>query len=123
MAAINKWEDQLQSGALRVIVWLSLLFLTFTMGYVFFVLLPRHPELLEKVLQGHFPALTGIPLSAISATIVIACFRTALGEIEFKAFGFEFKGASGPATLWVVCFLALVVGIRLLWGLPVDVKP
>ena len=123
MATLSKWEDQLHSGALRVIVWLSVLFLAYTMGYVFFVVLAGNSEFLERVLQAHFPALTGIPLSALSATIVISCFRTALGEIEFKAFGFEFKGASGPATLWVVCFLALIVGIRLLWSLPVAVKP
>ena len=35
---------------------------------------------------------------------------------KFSFLGFEFEGASGPVVLWVLCFLAQMFGIWLLWN-------
>jgi hypothetical protein len=37
--------------------------------------------------------------------------------IEIRFFQFELKGAAGPVVLWVVCFLTVAAGFRLLWDL------
>jgi len=58
-------------------------------------------------------------ISAISAFSVVAVLDVlARDPIEMKVLGFELKGAAGPVVLWVVCFLALVAGGKVLW----DVK-
>ena len=54
-------------------------------------------------------------MSAISAFCLVALLEIARGPIEFEALGFKFKGASGPAILWVFCFLAMIFGVWLLW--------
>lgn len=63
----------------------------------------------------------GIPCSAISAfaivTVLLRAFPPNLGvdnALSFKAFGLEFSGPSGPITLWLICFLGLVVALKLL---------
>jgi hypothetical protein len=60
----------------------------------------------------------GIPCAAVSAyAIVAALLRRSpdtSGPLAFKAFGLEFTGPSGPISLWLACFLAFVIAIRLL---------
>lgn len=98
----------------KAVACFAALFLGYAMYHVFFVDIPK-TLVLETVIQQHFLALTGVPLSAIAATLVLAMFRAEAGEIKFKAIGFEFEGASGPAVIWVLCFLAFVVALRVLW--------
>lgn len=66
---------------------------------------------------NHFPAVIGLPGAAVAAMIIVLIFRNVEGPIEFKVLGLAFSGASGPVILWVFCFLAIVVAIRLLWPL------
>jgi len=42
-------------------------------------------------------------------------FRTTEGQIKFDALGFHFEGASGPIVMWVICFLAITLAIKVLW--------
>jgi hypothetical protein len=63
----------------------------------------------------------GLPCAAISALAVVAVLLHAFppspnenGAFSFKAFGLEFTGPSGPITLWLICFLAFVVALKLL---------
>jgi TRAP-type C4-dicarboxylate transport system permease small subunit len=60
----------------------------------------------------------GIPCSAISAYAIVAALSKASPDtadrLEFKAFGLVFSGPSGPITLWLMCFLAFIVSIKLL---------
>jgi hypothetical protein len=74
-----------------------------------------------RVALNHFPAVLGLPGAAAGALVVVLLLRNTEGPIEFSGLGFSFKGASGPVVLWVLCFLAIVAGIRLLWPLSVNV--
>ncbi|AWL99580.1 hypothetical protein [Bradyrhizobium amphicarpaeae] len=65
----------------------------------------------------HFPATIGLPFAAAASFIIIALFRSTEGQIKFSGLGFNFEGASGPIVMWVLCFLAIAVGIKLLWPL------
>ena len=60
----------------------------------------------------------GIPCAAISAYAIVAALLKpsldASGQLAFKAFGLEFTGPSGPVTLWLVCFMAFIIAIKLL---------
>lgn len=63
----------------------------------------------------------GIPCAAISAFAIVAALLKAFptgsnekGQFQFKAFGLEFTGPSGPITLWLICFLGFVFALKLL---------
>ena len=107
-------REQYDSTLTKVAASFGFLFLSVVTSVVFFRYIPK--DLLMKAINAHFVAVTGVPLSAISATLVIAMFRATAGKIEFELPGVKFHGASGPTVLWVFCFLAFITGIRLLWA-------
>lgn len=72
------------------------------------------PELTHLV-ATNFPAIVGLPFAAIAAFIVVAVFRQSETPLELEVLGFKLKGAAGELVLWIACFLAIVVGIRMLW--------
>jgi hypothetical protein len=59
-----------------------------------------------------------IDISAFAVVaVLLRAFPPNLGvdnALSFKAFGLEFSGPSGPITLWLICFLGLVVALKLL---------
>lgn len=68
------------------------------------------------ILERHFAVTIGLPLAAISSMcVVIVLGVTTGGNLEFSVLGFTFTGVSGPVTLWLICFLAMVFGMKLLW--------
>ncbi|WP_294332428.1 hypothetical protein [uncultured Sphingomonas sp.] len=60
----------------------------------------------------------GLPIAAGAAFGIVTLFehlsssRKEAGEISFKIFGAEFSGPAGPTTLWLACFLTLLLGIK-----------
>jgi hypothetical protein len=70
-----------------------------------------------EIVYDHFAVSIGLPLAAIGSFFTVLVFRATTGPIEFSFAGFQFKGASGPITLWMLCLLAFAFAIRLLWPL------
>jgi hypothetical protein len=66
---------------------------------------PIHPS---------FVPFIGVTFGVIVAFAIVLTLKYTNGDIEFKLFGNELRGASGPIVLWVVCFLAIVYGLYLL---------
>jgi hypothetical protein len=63
----------------------------------------------------------GLPCAAISAFAIVAALlkvfppsTDATGQVQLRAFGLEFRGPSGPITLWLMCFLGFVLALKLL---------
>lgn len=71
---------------------------------------------LTKLTKVHYAALVGTPMSAVTAFCIVSLLKVTSGPIEFEAFGFKFRGASGPIILWTFCFLSIVVAFHLLWS-------
>lgn len=67
--------------------------------------------------KQNFAATLGIPLSALTAFCVVTLLRATTGPIEIEMKGLKFSGASGPIIFWILCFLVIVIGVKLLWGL------
>jgi hypothetical protein len=65
--------------------------------------------------QGHTAAVLGLPAAALASLAIVLFLEAKSGRIEFEGFGFKFRGASGEVILWVICFLAIVAAIKLLW--------
>lgn len=68
-----------------------------------------------SLIHDQFAAIIGIPLSAASAACLVVIFEVTTGPIEFSALGIQFQGASGPIVFWLLCFLALVASLKMLW--------
>ena len=75
----------------------------------------REESFIIELVEAHFAALVGLPLAGMGSMCVVMLFKYTSGPIEFKAIGFEFRGASGPVVLWIFCFLAITGAIAILW--------
>jgi hypothetical protein len=75
----------------------------------------REESFMLEIVKNHYAALVGLPLAGMGSMCIVMLFKYTSGPIEFKALGFEFRGASGPAVLWIFCFLAITGAIRILW--------
>jgi F0F1-type ATP synthase membrane subunit a len=75
----------------------------------------NNPEI-RAIVTAHLQATIGLPVAGVFAFLVVALFRTTEGRIRFEVLGLKFDGAAGPIIMWVFCFLAITVSIRLLWG-------
>ena len=69
-----------------------------------------------STIDRHYAATIAVPLSAIAALCVVLALKATTGPIEFEALGFKFRGASGPLVFWLICFLAMVWAVWLLWN-------
>lgn len=73
---------------------------------------------INRIVEEHFPGMILVPLAALMALCIVLMLRWTAGVLEFDLWGqAKLKGASGPLTLWVICFLAIVFAIWLLWPL------
>lgn len=102
-----------------VVNWLFLfsagLYIVFHVGFVIWQVIHQTDWLLGLVKQ-HYAVLIGLPLAAYGALGLVLLLESHYNQqMEFKALGFEFKGASGPIILWVVCFLSIALCMKLLW--------
>ena len=118
-----KQNDILQRGEfnvknLRLIFqWASITAVLVIGGLYLYQLIPAFSsnDRLKSLMIENAKASIGIPLSMIFSTVLVIVFERYSGEIQLKISGFELKGASAPLILWVVCFLAIVTGISILW--------
>ena len=102
----------------KVVTWVTLIVTTVFILVVWGIVLylgTTSPEW-KPFFKDHFRALFGVPAAIGSALVLVIILQAAVGPIEFKApFQFEFKGASGPLVLWVLCFLAIAAAFWQLW--------
>lgn len=119
-------EDYDRAGVSRLrlwITWAAVIGTALWAGYFFIFLI--HQSLAGgavvdnwflRMVHDHPAGTIGVGMSAISAFCLVALLEIARGPVEFEGLGFRFKGASGPVVLWVLCFLAMVFAVWLLWG-------
>lgn len=69
----------------------------------------------EDVLRDHFAAIIGLPSAAAVSFAIVVVLRQTDGPIEFEALGFKFKGTAGQVVMWIACFLAIALAIRMCW--------
>jgi hypothetical protein len=69
---------------------------------------------LTQLIESDPRAVLGVPWAGGAALVVVLLLGSSFGKTEFKVLGFEFKGASGPTVMWLLCFLAEALVIRVL---------
>ena len=103
-----------------IVNWLVLIFgglyFCFHVGFVIWHAAHNQDWLLEQV-KGHYAAIIGLPFAAYAAVCLVLFLESRYDDpIEFKALGFEFKGASGPIVLWAISFIIIATCMKLLWN-------
>jgi hypothetical protein len=109
-------------GLRRLVTWVGVagtgLLGIYFFGFMIYQTIWGEPDpsnWLAKLTKIHYAALVGTPMSAVTAFCIVSLLKVTSGPIEFEAFGFRFRGASGPIVLWVFCFLSVVFAFHLLW--------
>lgn len=69
----------------------------------------------KTLIREQFPVLVGLPMAGLGAVFVTLILRISTGPLEFELAGLKFKGGAAPIVFWIVCFLSIVLSIRLLW--------
>ena len=72
-------------------------------------------SLLSRIIAEQFAAAFCVPIAYVSALILVLILRISGGPVEFKFWGLEFRGASGPLVFWILCFLAIVWAFKMMW--------
>ena len=72
----------------------------------------------DGLFKEQFAALVGLPAAGTLAFMLVVALRQFAGPIEMEWLGFKFKGAAGPAVLWMMLFLIVVWAIKMLWIFP-----
>lgn len=67
----------------------------------------------------HYATVVGVPCCGLGALFIVLLLRNVAGAIQFKVFSLEFKGASGPIIMWILCFWALTFAMMKTWDLTV----
>ncbi len=63
----------------------------------------------------NFSFIVGLPMSTVGAFGLVVYFEsTSTDPIKISLWGLELEGPAGPLMMWVVVFLAIVLGIRAL---------
>ncbi len=103
----------------------------YSLFIVLLILAPKQWDTVVRVREMIFLnsySVIGLPLAAISSFALVFVFNLRFGKappgdtgvveqtiLEF--FGLRFTGPSGPTTLWVLCYLSIVLSIRVVHGL------
>lgn len=77
----------------------------------------RREEWIVALISAHYPALVCLPIATFVALVIVVLLEARYDDVKMDLFNglFKFEGAAGPIILWVVCFLSIVMAIKLLW--------
>jgi hypothetical protein len=67
------------------------------------------------LLNLHWPAIAGLPISVLTAFCVMLLARALGGPGSVQAFGVRAEGMAANALLWVIAFIVSTIAIRVLW--------
>ncbi len=103
----------------RIAQWLAFIGATIASFFALFTLiyiLISDISFLKGLIQKNPRAIIGLPAAFLSSYCLVLFLEASSGRIEFEALGFKFRGAAGPIIMWIFVFLAIVVGIAILWN-------
>jgi hypothetical protein len=105
---MDRWRQLINLG-IALVALMAVALLVVALWY------NRFDEVLTNLVLRNFPVIIGLPFAFIAAFVVVALFRQGETPLEFEGFGLKLKGAAGEIVLWILCFVAIVGAIALLW--------
>lgn len=120
-AVTDRVRILLPKGLQATMGWVSVIIITCFGVYLLYKLQhigvydPNGNNFWHTIVKEQIPTMVGLPMAGLAALFMTLVLRATNGPVEFKALGMEFKGGSGPIVFWIICFLAIVLSIKLLW--------
>jgi len=68
-----------------------------------------------KIIMDQWLAMIVFPSACFAALVVVMLLDQASGDIEFKVWKFEFKGAAAPLVMWGMLMFIIAVSLNILW--------
>lgn len=68
---------------------------------------------LKAFFTTHMGPGIAVPLAGLSAFLLVSLLEISSGPVKFEGLGIKLSGAAGPVIFWVICFLAIILGIRI----------
>lgn len=115
---MSKADDETKTNEVFRIVamWIALgAASVLILGYIYFIVKAFDPDIIRNQLKQQPRVTFGIPLAGFVAYCLVTLLKIGSGPIEFEVLGFKFRGSSGPIVLWVLCFLAITLAMKMLW--------
>ena len=111
--------QQTPSSLMRAVAaWVTLIGVVVFVGAylcLFVYWMYRDFEFFGPIAHDHFQAVIGLRFGALAALCIVLFLEFRSGHMEVQGFGFKFRGASGPAIIWLLCFLGISAAIKMLW--------
>ncbi len=120
-ASQDRLKSILPKGLQATMSWVSVFIITAFGVYLLYKLQRiggADDQFWHNIIKDQVPAMVGIPMAGLAALFMTLVLRAANGPVEFNALGMEFKGGSGPIVFWIICFITIVLSIKLLWHEP-----
>ena len=68
---------------------------------------------LKRFFVDHMDTSIAVPLAGLSAFLMVALLEINSCPVKFEGLGFKLSDAAGSAMFWVIGFLTILAGIRL----------
>lgn len=108
----SKWDFVRRALAL-VISITALVVVPILLAWLFW--LNRFDPLFSQLLMKDFVVLVGLPLSALTAFVVVTFFRQPEKPMVIKFPGIELSGSSGEVLMWLAIFFTVAFLIHRYW--------
>ena len=106
--------------AKTLVIWSSLIgSIAFWGGFLVFAIyeLLTAQDWISSLLVKKPEVILFLPLAALASFCNVLILKVTDGPIEFEMIGMKFSGAAGPIIMWVISFLSMCLGIKILWSL------
>ena len=117
MAPTEEGDRQRTTGKSFAPYLSGLVALVFYVVFLYLVTFYWESGWILPLFRTHYAFFVGLPFAGLLAHFLVGTMENTRGKIELELLGLKFKGASGPIIMWVLVFLAIVLGIRLIWPL------
>lgn len=115
---MDKYEEKGNALLRRMVIsfkWMLsflIILLSVVYGYKIVVALWFEGGFSKMIDHNPYQAIA-LPVAALISLGLVLSLEQKSEGIKFKAVGFEFEGASGQIVLWVMCYLSIVLSIKL----------
>lgn len=112
-------ENNTKSKIVTIFSWLSAILITIFAIYVFFIMAKRgyDTQVWLPIAQKHFATVVGLPMAGIASFLIVLVLEYVSGKINFEVLGLKFNGAASQIVFWILCYLTIVLSIKLTWNL------
>lgn len=97
-----------------IVIVISVLAALLCSMYICYLVMNNHDEV-YSLIRDNIVCVIGLPWAALTSFILITLFETFSGDVKIKFGNVEFQGAASPLIMWIMIFLVIVGGIRILW--------